>query len=158
VPEIGRRLALLLPRSGVSHWVSRRGWVFFHVARGVGMTHLGAAVSRRAALRVLASGGSALALEGCAALSANAPRFDAAELTSNQTLLVATNRKPTNGARAQPWFGPERASRTTIARARLAPPDESRTPKASRARVEPYPSVFTVGSYMIGLQRQLRAP
>jgi len=81
--------------------------------------------SRRAVLRGLASAASALALGGCAALSETAPRFDAAELTSNPTLLVATTRKPVNGARANPWFGPERA-KLSIARARLIPPDESR--------------------------------
>jgi esterase/lipase superfamily enzyme len=83
------------------------------------------------ALRVLMAGVSALALEGCAALSANAPQFDAAELTSNPTLLVATTRKPVNGARARPWFGAERASETTFARAKLVPPDASRFSLAS---------------------------
>jgi len=76
----------------------------------------GVAVSRRVALRALASAASALALEGCAALSANAPVFDAAELRANPTLLIATNRKAANGGRASPWFGPERAARTTFAR------------------------------------------
>ena len=86
----------------------------------------GVAVSRRVALRALASAGSALALKGCAALSANAPVFDAAELRANPTLLIATNRKPANGGRANPWFGPERAARTTFARGKLIPPDQGR--------------------------------
>jgi esterase/lipase superfamily enzyme len=89
-----------------------------------------AAVSRRAVLRLLTSAASVIALEGCAALSANAPRFDAAELTSNPTLLVATNRKPAGGAKSRPWFGPERA-RLTLARAKLTPPDQSRFSLAS---------------------------
>jgi esterase/lipase superfamily enzyme len=91
----------------------------------------GMAVSRRAALRLLTSAVSVLALEGCAALSANAPRFDAAAVSSNPTLLVASNRKPANGARARPWFGPERAARVTLARAKLTPPDEGRFSLAS---------------------------
>jgi esterase/lipase superfamily enzyme len=89
------------------------------------------AVSRRAALRALAATASAAALGGCAALSANAPVFDAAELTSNPTVLVATNRKPANGGRAKPWFGPERAARTTVARAKLIPPNQGRFSLAS---------------------------
>jgi esterase/lipase superfamily enzyme len=88
-------------------------------------------VSRRTALRLLTSAASVLALEGCAALSANAPRFDAAPVSTNPTLLVATNRKPANGARARPWFGPERAARVTFARAKLTPPDEGRFSLAS---------------------------
>jgi esterase/lipase superfamily enzyme len=91
----------------------------------------GMAVSRRAALRLLTSAVSVLALEGCAALSANAPRFDTAAVSSNPTLLVATNRKPANGARARPWFGSERAARVTLARAKLTPPDDSRFSLAS---------------------------
>ena len=50
-------------------------------------------------LRVLASAASAFALEGCASLAGTAARFDAAELTANPTLLIATTRKPVNGAR-----------------------------------------------------------
>jgi esterase/lipase superfamily enzyme len=42
------------------------------------------------------------------------------------TLLVATTRKPVNGGRTKPWFGPERASTMTVARATLVPPDDSR--------------------------------
>jgi esterase/lipase superfamily enzyme len=84
------------------------------------------ATSRRAMLRALASSGSLLALGGCASLnSATAVRFDAAELSANPVLLVATTRKPVNGARARPWYGHERA-RLSIARARLTPPDEGR--------------------------------
>src|ERR1700757_1009210 len=83
-------------------------------------------VSRRTALRSLASAPSALALGGCAGMAANAPRFDASELATRPTLLVATTRKPVSGARAKPWFGPERASTMTVARATLTPPDDGR--------------------------------
>jgi esterase/lipase superfamily enzyme len=41
-------------------------------------------------------------------------------------LLVATTRKRVNGGRAKPWFGPERASTMTVARAKLVPPDDGR--------------------------------
>src|SRR5262249_5099741 len=86
----------------------------------------GVAVSRRGALAALAAAAAALGLEGWAALSANAPMFDSAELRANPTLLIATNRKPANGGRANPWFGPERAARTTFARGKLIPPDQGR--------------------------------
>jgi esterase/lipase superfamily enzyme len=88
-------------------------------------TLLHATASRRAVLRGLVATGGALTLGGCAALSDAAPRYDAAELTANPNLLVATTRKPVDGARAKPWFGTER-SRLVIARARLVPPSESR--------------------------------
>jgi len=83
------------------------------------------AASRRAVLRGLTSAASMLALNGCASL-ASAPRLDASELSANPVVLVATNRKPVDGARSKPWFGPERASGLSIAHARLTPPDESR--------------------------------
>jgi esterase/lipase superfamily enzyme len=84
------------------------------------------AASRRVVLRALASAASSLALGGCgsALLSAGA-KFDAAELSVNPTLLVATTRKPANGAKAAPWFGTERG-KLTLARARLVPPKEGR--------------------------------
>ena len=53
-------------------------------------------------------------------------RFDASPLSLDPTLLVATSRKPVNGGRAKPWFGPERSSTMTVARAKLLPPDDSR--------------------------------
>jgi len=84
------------------------------------------AVSRRIALRGLASAATALAVGGCAGLAANGPRFDASDIAARPTLLVATTRKSVDGARAKPWFGPERARRTTVARAILTPPDDSR--------------------------------
>jgi len=90
-----------------------------------------ALVSRRTALRLLALAPSGAALGGCTALSANAPRFDAAALTSDPTVLVATNRKPASGGRTRPWFGPERAARITFALAKLTPPDDSRFSLAS---------------------------
>ncbi|MGC0392559.1 esterase/lipase superfamily enzyme [Bradyrhizobium liaoningense] len=89
------------------------------------------AVSRRALLGGLVSAGSALALGGCAGLGATGARFDASSLSADPTLLVATTRKPANGGRTKPWFGPERATSMTVARARLVAPDESRLSLAS---------------------------
>jgi esterase/lipase superfamily enzyme len=83
-------------------------------------------VSRRALLGGLGSLTSALALGGCASLGATGARFDASTLSVDPTLLVATTRKRVNGGRAKPWFGPERASTMTVARAKLVPPDDGR--------------------------------
>ena len=69
---------------------------------------------------------SVLALGGCAGLGATGARFDASSLSADPTLLVTTTRKPVNGGRTKPWFGPERASTMTIARAKLVPPDDGR--------------------------------
>ena len=88
-------------------------------------------VSRRALLGGLASTGSALALGGCADLGATGARFDASSLSVDPALLVTTTRKPVNGGRKKPWFGPERASTMTVARAKLVPPDEGRLSLAS---------------------------
>ncbi|QQN63519.1 alpha/beta fold hydrolase [Bradyrhizobium diazoefficiens] len=88
-------------------------------------------VSRRALLGGLMSAGSALTLGGCAGLGATGARFDASSLSIDPTLLVATTRKPVNGGRTKPWFGPERATTMTVARAKLAVPDESRLSLAS---------------------------
>lgn len=88
-------------------------------------------VSRRALLGGLVSAGSALALGGCAGLGATGARFDASSLSIDPTLLVATTRKPVNGGRTKPWFGPERATTMTVARAKLGVPDESRLSLAS---------------------------
>jgi esterase/lipase superfamily enzyme len=82
--------------------------------------------SRRALLGGLGSLASALALGGCAGLAAQGTRFDASSLSADPTLLVATTRKQVNGGRAKPWFGPERASAMTVARAKLKPPSDSR--------------------------------
>src|SRR5262245_31654314 len=87
--------------------------------------------SRRSVLRLLMSGGSALALGGCSALSETDVRLDTADLSANPVLLVATTRKPVNGARAQPWYGTERSSVLNLARARLVPPDQGRFSRAS---------------------------
>ena len=84
-----------------------------------------AIVSRRALLSGLASC-SALALCGCSGLDAAGTRFDASSLSVDPTLLVTTTRKPVNGGRAKPWFGPERSSTITVARAKLVAPDDSR--------------------------------
>src|SRR5262245_38362923 len=80
--------------------------------------------SRRTVLRGLTASGSLLALAGCAGLSG--PAIEAAEIAANPTLLVATTRKPADDAHAQPWFGSERASRMSLARAKLVPPPEGR--------------------------------
>ena len=82
--------------------------------------------SRRAVLRGLASTASLLALGGCASLEATGARFDASSFATAPTLLIATTRRKVNDGRTKPWFGPERASAMTLARARLVPPDDSR--------------------------------
>jgi esterase/lipase superfamily enzyme len=82
--------------------------------------------SRRALLRGIVSSASVLALGGCAGLGATGARYDAASLSAEPTLLVATTRKPVNGGRTKPWFGSERATRMTVGRAKLVPPDENR--------------------------------
>jgi hypothetical protein len=82
------------------------------------------AASRRAVLRGLSGSVSLLALGGCAAMSA-VPGIDGSEFSANPTLLVATNRKPVNGADESPWFGPERGP-LTVARAKLVPPERGR--------------------------------
>jgi esterase/lipase superfamily enzyme len=84
------------------------------------------AVSRRTALRGLMSAASALALGGCAGLAATAPRFDASEISTRPTVLVATTRKAANGGRSNPWFGTERGRGVTVARATMTPPDGGR--------------------------------
>jgi esterase/lipase superfamily enzyme len=86
----------------------------------------GTAVSRRAALRALAGAGGAISLAGCAGMAASGVRFDASAIIEKPTLLVATTRKPVNGARAAPWYGPDRASAMSVARAKLTPPDDGR--------------------------------
>jgi esterase/lipase superfamily enzyme len=84
------------------------------------------AVSRRAILRGVASSAGALALGGCASFAATGTRYDASALSTNPTLLVTTTRKPVNGGRTKPWFGPERATQMSVARAKLTPPDDGR--------------------------------
>jgi esterase/lipase superfamily enzyme len=88
-------------------------------------------VSRRALVGGILSAGSALALGGCAGLGATGARFDASSLSVDPTLLVTTTRKPVNGGRTKPWFGPERATTMTVARAKLVAPDENRLSLAS---------------------------
>jgi esterase/lipase superfamily enzyme len=83
-------------------------------------------MSRRALLGGLGSLTSALALGGCASLGATGARLDASSLSIDPTLLVATTRKRANGGRAKPWFGPERASAMTVARAKLVAPEDGR--------------------------------
>jgi esterase/lipase superfamily enzyme len=85
-----------------------------------------AIASRRAFLRGLAFTAGALALGGCAGMDAMGDRFDASTFSTDPTLLVTTTRKPVNGGRAEPWFGSERASTMTVARAKLVPPGGGR--------------------------------
>jgi len=77
------------------------------------------------------SAGGALALGGCTGLGATGARYDASSLSADPTVLVTTTRKPVGGGRTKPWFGPERATSMTVARARLVAPDESRLSLAS---------------------------
>jgi esterase/lipase superfamily enzyme len=83
-------------------------------------------VSRRKLIGDLLSVASLLALGGCANVEAAGTRFDASALSIDPTLLIATTRKPVNGGRAKPWFGPGRASTMSIVRAKLVPPDDNR--------------------------------
>ncbi len=101
------------------------------MASAIEMMNPWLAVSRRSVLRVLASTASVFALEGCASMAGTGARFDAAELTTNPMLLVATTRKPVNGARAKPWFGPDRAAKLSVARAKLTAPADGRFSLAS---------------------------
>src|SRR5207302_3481700 len=124
-------------------------------ARGGGVTGVcviatlsGTAASRRSVLRALTAAASALTLGGCASLASTVVRFDASALSAKPSLLVATTRKPVDGARANPWFGPERASALSVARAYLTPPDDGRFTLSSVGltdwrldRVEPLPQV-----------------
>ncbi|MGE0751477.1 MAG: alpha/beta hydrolase [Variibacter sp.] len=89
-----------------------------------------AAPSRRAFLGGLGSLG-AVALGGCANVAATGARFDASSISTTPTLLIATTRNPVNGGRAEPWFGPKRASTLTLARAKLTPPNDGRFTLAS---------------------------
>ena len=127
---LGFHRALLLPRSGRTE-ASGQGGRRYGGARvdGFVINHrasFGAAASRRAVLRGLGSAASTLALAGCAGMAATAPGFDASGLSSDPVLLVATTRKPANGARAAPWYGTERSPVLNVARAKLAPPAKSR--------------------------------
>jgi esterase/lipase superfamily enzyme len=66
--------------------------------------------------------GCVSALSAFAGMATAGAIFDASDISITSTLLVATNRKPVNGARDKPWFGTGRAS-MTFARAKLTPPD-----------------------------------
>jgi esterase/lipase superfamily enzyme len=111
------------------------------------------AASRRGVLRALASATSTLALGGCTStlLSAGA-KFDSAELSVNPTLLIATTRKPANGARATPWFGTERG-KLVLARAKLTPPKDGRFSLASIGlddwRLDSIETVSQVGDLLV---------
>jgi esterase/lipase superfamily enzyme len=88
----------------------------------------GAAASRRGVVRGLMMAAAAAALGGCASLAATTTGTmpDTSEISAQRTLLVATTRKPVNGGRTRPWFGADRAKTTTVARARVKPPDSGR--------------------------------
>jgi esterase/lipase superfamily enzyme len=88
-------------------------------------------VSRRAMLLQVPAGACALALGGCASLEASGfgasgERFDASQVSASPAVLVATTRKPADGAKAKPWFGSERASTMRVVRAKLTPPGDGR--------------------------------
>jgi len=100
---------------------------------------------------------SAIALGGCASLASTGARFDASEISSNPRLLVATNRKPVDGARTKPWFGPERASGLSIAHAKLTPPGDGRFSLSSVGlddwrldAIEPVPQIGDLPGQTIG--------
>ena len=85
------------------------------------------ALSRRALMRALAASSAVFGLAGCASFAATGgARSEASALSENPKLLVATTRKPVNGARAKPWYGPDRGATMSVARATLAPPDTGR--------------------------------
>jgi esterase/lipase superfamily enzyme len=84
------------------------------------------AVDRRTLLRGLACGASLIALEGCASFASTGQHFDASEIATSPVVLVATNRKAVDGAKAKPWFGGERSQTLSILHATLTPPDDSR--------------------------------
>jgi esterase/lipase superfamily enzyme len=109
--------------------------------------------SRRTVLRALASVASLSALEGCARLTTLALAPDAAEVSVNPTLLVATTRKPVDDASSERWFGSERAAKMSVARAKLAPPTEGRFSSLSSSglddwRLESVDTVPRVGNLL----------
>jgi esterase/lipase superfamily enzyme len=84
------------------------------------------AVTRRALLRQAASWSSLLVLGGCASFASTGEHFEASDIASGPIVVVATNRKPVDGAHAKPWFGGDRSQTLSIMHARLTPPDDSR--------------------------------
>jgi esterase/lipase superfamily enzyme len=86
----------------------------------------GPTLSRRAVLRGLGAASCVSAVGACTGLANTGASFDASDIWTSLTLLIATNRKPVSGARAKPWFGSGRASAMTFARAKLTPPDGGR--------------------------------
>ena len=108
----------------------------------------GAALSRRSAVRGLASAAAAPALAGCATLLATPPGADTRPGAAQPlAVLVATTRKPVGGGRARPWFGPERTrgNTVTLARVRLRPSDGDLPPSGvadfTVTSVEPGPQL-----------------
>ena len=83
-------------------------------------------VSRRALLRAFASGASLIALTGCASFASTGQTFDASDISTGPTVVVATNRRAIDGAKAKPWFGGERSQTLSILHAKLTPPDDGR--------------------------------
>ena len=84
------------------------------------------AASRRTVLWALTSAVLPAALGGCTSLTAAGERFDASGISANPSMLVVTTRNAVQRAREKPWFGTERASTATIARAQLTPPADGR--------------------------------
>jgi len=77
-------------------------------------------------LHGLTTAGAAASLGGCASVPTTSTVFpEASAIAERPMLLVATTRKPTNGARAKPWFGAERNPTMVTARAMLKPPETS---------------------------------
>jgi esterase/lipase superfamily enzyme len=117
----------------------------------------GMAASRRSVLSAVTAL-LPLMLGGCTSLFATGARFDASQISGNPSMLVVTTRNSIDGARASPWFGTERASSPTVARAQLTAPGDGRFSLASIGlddwrldRVEPVPaSVDQLGELASG--------
>ena len=78
--------------------------------------------SRRAVLRALMSAVAVPAVGGCARLAGPTVQLDVPDLSVNPTILVATTRKPAEDGQGERFFGSERASKMSLARAKLTPP------------------------------------
>jgi esterase/lipase superfamily enzyme len=78
----------------------------------------------RATRRAFLVGGGSLVLGGCFGFAgAGTPGDDPyASMVSEPTLLVATTRRPATPPGERPFFGPERGTGLTFARARMTPP------------------------------------
>jgi pimeloyl-ACP methyl ester carboxylesterase len=95
----------------------------FHGDRVIARDQSEVAASRRAVLGALASSGAAFALGGCATFGSG-PRLDTSRLSVSPTILAATTRKPVNGGRGKPWYGPDRGG-LSLSRVTLKAPAEN---------------------------------